>query len=568
MDTDADAAAIKKAYRKLVLSCHPDKVTDESLKAQKQEEFHQIQQAYETIGDPDNRTKYDLELKAKKLREERDRMNPKGSPSQSRNFNINIYTAQHPSEHRSSSSKHSPAKPTSYKPYSAEFSKSCEHSFPNRSRTYEDERRTRRTYSDERLNDESRDRRRREDERERRRRQEEEDERRRKQARRERETLERERELKERARAKEVAKRREQQERQERDERIRAEQKAEKKAKERAAETKRRLQQEAADDKLRAKMRSQEHTSEEDDDNRSRRVKKSSKKDSSSPRDKTPSKYRERERSSPRDEPIPEMPGSTEAYESKMAYAALYINNQAAKKNAKAAASSSPKHTADAASFSAAYPNPDHWVPKRRVSGEKPPRTATAATAAAAAEEPFILDGASSPISPSSQQHQAPPPPPPPRLQKSSTMGHVPTFDPRPALSRAQTFDPEAFTRSGTGMGMGASSSSAERPRLSRQRTTIDDVDDYYGNAAPRVQKYSIRADKGGMPRTVDTSSSHYHSRDPYAAGGPTSSWPKFKTAQSYGPEHLSHSKRYDHADILFADYASPQSQAYVATHS
>ncbi|PVH97567.1 heat shock protein DnaJ, partial [Periconia macrospinosa] len=56
---DADAAQIKSTYRKLVLKCHPDKVTDESLKAQKQEEFHKIQQAYEVIGDESKRELYD-----------------------------------------------------------------------------------------------------------------------------------------------------------------------------------------------------------------------------------------------------------------------------------------------------------------------------------------------------------------------------------------------------------------------------------------------------------------------------------------------------------------------------
>lgn len=520
VDADSDAAAIKKAYRKLVLSCHPDKVTDESLKAQKQEEFHQIQQAYETIGDPDNRTKYDLELKAKRLREERDRMAPKGSSTpQSRNVNINIYTAPHPSEYRSSPSKHSPAKPASYKPYSAEFSKSWEHSIPTRSRAYEEKKTTRRTYSDEKLND---DRRRRDDERDRdrRRKQEEEDDRRKRQARREREKELLERERQEKARLKEIARRKEQQDRQDRDDRLR-----EKKSRERAAEKEREAKRrQEADEKLRAKMRSQEHTSEDDDDRRSR-AKKPSKKDS--PRDKTPSKYRER--SSPRDEAVPEVPSAAEALESKMAYAALYIRGQQAKKNGK----SSPKHTADVPSFSDAYPDPEQWKPKRRVSGEKPPKAATEAT---------INDAASPPVSPSSQQA-------PPRLHKSYTMGHVPTSEPRPTLGRAQTFDPEAFARS-----MGP-----ERPRMSRHHSSIDEEDFY---STPRVQKYSIRNDKGGMPHTVYETSQY---RDPYSAGG---TFPKVKTTQSYGPEHLSHSKRYDPAEVAFADYSTAQQQAYVAMQS
>lgn len=515
VDSSADAAAIKKAYRKLALTCHPDKVTDESLKPQKQEEFHQIQQAYETIGDQDSRTKYDLEVKAKKLREERDRAASKASTTQYRNVNINIHTATHPSEYRSSSSRYSPAKPASYKPYSAEFSKSCEHDIPNRSRAYQDEKKTRRVYSDERLNDDrKRDERERDRERERerahrRRQQEEEDERRRRQLKREKE----ERELRERQRVKEAIKKRER-EQQEQD-RIRAEIKAEKKAKERAEL---RRKQEAAEEKLRSKMRSQEHTSEEDDDRKSR-SKKSSKKESA--RDKTPSKYRER--SSPRDDPVPEVPSTADALESKMAYAALYIRGQQAKQKS---SKSSSKHNADAPLFSDAYPDPEQWKPKRRVSGEK----------SKAAAEPIIVDATSPTISPASQ-------PTHPRLPKSYTMGHVPgTSDSRPSFSRAQTFDPEAFARS-TG---------SERPRMSRQRTSLDN-DDYY---TPRVQKYTVRPD-----RTVYETS---QLRDPYVM--PSGAFPKVKTAQAYGPEVVNQSKRYVPDDLEFADYSTANHQAYVVT--
>ncbi|KAF2261707.1 DnaJ-domain-containing protein [Lojkania enalia] len=68
---NADAATIKSTYRKLVLRCHPDKVTDESLKKQKQEEFHKIQQAYEIIGDEEKRATYDTEARLEQLRRER-----------------------------------------------------------------------------------------------------------------------------------------------------------------------------------------------------------------------------------------------------------------------------------------------------------------------------------------------------------------------------------------------------------------------------------------------------------------------------------------------------------------
>lgn len=71
VDRTADAATIKKTYRKLVLTCHPDKVTDGALKKQKEEEFHRIQQAYEILSDNDRRATYEAELKLEALRKEK-----------------------------------------------------------------------------------------------------------------------------------------------------------------------------------------------------------------------------------------------------------------------------------------------------------------------------------------------------------------------------------------------------------------------------------------------------------------------------------------------------------------
>lgn len=74
---DAEAALIKTTYRKLALRCHPDKVTDESKKAQAADQFHRIQQAYEIIGDEDKRSRYDAQVKLAQLR--RDVMERQGS---------------------------------------------------------------------------------------------------------------------------------------------------------------------------------------------------------------------------------------------------------------------------------------------------------------------------------------------------------------------------------------------------------------------------------------------------------------------------------------------------------
>ena len=71
---DAPLATIRSAHRKLVLTCHPDKCQDEALKAQKADEFHKVQQAYELLSDEQRRAKHDdkarlAELKAEILRE-------------------------------------------------------------------------------------------------------------------------------------------------------------------------------------------------------------------------------------------------------------------------------------------------------------------------------------------------------------------------------------------------------------------------------------------------------------------------------------------------------------------
>lgn len=67
---DATLAEIKSAHRKLVLKCHPDKVKDESQRSKAQEEFQQVQQAYELLSDETKRTKYDQKVRLAELRRE------------------------------------------------------------------------------------------------------------------------------------------------------------------------------------------------------------------------------------------------------------------------------------------------------------------------------------------------------------------------------------------------------------------------------------------------------------------------------------------------------------------
>lgn len=67
---DANQAAVKTAHRKLVLKCHPDKVTDPAAKQAASDQFHKIQTAYEILVDEDRRARYDAQVRLAELRKE------------------------------------------------------------------------------------------------------------------------------------------------------------------------------------------------------------------------------------------------------------------------------------------------------------------------------------------------------------------------------------------------------------------------------------------------------------------------------------------------------------------
>ena len=78
---DASLTTIRSAHRKLVLTCHPDKVHEESRKAQAADQFHQIQQAYEVLSDDTRRQQYDERIRLIELRAEKAAiMKEKGGP--------------------------------------------------------------------------------------------------------------------------------------------------------------------------------------------------------------------------------------------------------------------------------------------------------------------------------------------------------------------------------------------------------------------------------------------------------------------------------------------------------
>ncbi|KAK9796531.1 hypothetical protein AB5N19_03612 [Seiridium cardinale] len=67
---NAQIPEIRSAHRKLVLKCHPDKVTDPALKAIKAEEFQKVQKAYELLSNENERQKYDDMVRANELEKE------------------------------------------------------------------------------------------------------------------------------------------------------------------------------------------------------------------------------------------------------------------------------------------------------------------------------------------------------------------------------------------------------------------------------------------------------------------------------------------------------------------
>ena len=67
---DATFQDIKRAHRKRILKCHPDKVQGEAQRAKAQDEFQAVQQSYELLSDETERAKYDRRVRIGELRQE------------------------------------------------------------------------------------------------------------------------------------------------------------------------------------------------------------------------------------------------------------------------------------------------------------------------------------------------------------------------------------------------------------------------------------------------------------------------------------------------------------------
>lgn len=59
LSSDAEPEKIRKQYRVLVIASHPDKFTDPGEKARAEERIKDINEAYEVLGDPTRRARYD-----------------------------------------------------------------------------------------------------------------------------------------------------------------------------------------------------------------------------------------------------------------------------------------------------------------------------------------------------------------------------------------------------------------------------------------------------------------------------------------------------------------------------
>ncbi|KAG6232261.1 hypothetical protein E4U26_005563 [Claviceps purpurea] len=552
---DAQISEIRSAHRKLVLKCHPDKVHDPSMKAQKQAEFQQVQSAYELLSDESERQKYDESVMLEELQRQFQAKVHVSVPRSSAR-----YSGQ--DEFRGTDSRASPfkASATSSGVRFTFTTRSSEDGMGRESHTFEASPRPSRresSYADKPSKREME----RERERERARERERERE---KQREREREREAKEKARERRRREEEAARRREKEAKEAKEAR-----RAEKKAREKQRDKE--MKREAEEKKRRTTSYAEVYGDDVP-------TPKSDKKKSSSSK-----KYDEkRERSSGRDD-LPPMPSSDtkRSYAYKVNYAKTYIQAAKAKGAERSSAKSAPPMWPPA-------PTPPPIIGSSSDSDEAPRRTSGKARRSSG-EVPRV----SRERSYREPSHEAPPMPNTPSSSRhaaqyakaSSSRADLPRTKtmpspeptshsrPPPGLSRAQTFN--VFDHSAE------YPRGRDRSRMQPQVEVESDGEEAYGRRRDRKHRSSKHQQSPEQLRTenisryqVDGARSRLHSsyvrhvepdyfegthtyyahpqevRPPmpgreasYSAAGATAKFPKVKTSKSYGYDDVRYSQ-------------------------
>ena len=551
VDKDADLGAIKTAYRKLVLKCHPDKVQDPDLKAAKQDEFQRVQQAYEILGDGAKRKEYDDDVRFRKLRDQfhknMPQSSPRSTPKNHYEYNVNIRPAERPPSFRSTPPAGSA--PRSPYPSNPQFSSSWEREIPSHSKPiYDEERKARRAPSyDKPLRKE-------EDSKDERRRRKEADEQASKDRDREKRRLDRDRE-RERERERERDRdRRAAEKAAEREQRDREERKAEEK---RVRKERERKEKEA--DQQRRRQQDEKHSSkkaayvepfgESSDEHRPSKKKAVAPDSAKKPGHDSPRRDKSaRREASPVDE-------SKEKMGDKLWAAAHYMHH--ARRRGSKSGSGGYHPESPPAPYSAQFPNPDeifHGSPdtprSRRPSYDE--------RGFHAKVEDEVDHEAGNP-GPAEAK------PPHPRLQKSFTSPPGTTMHnmanssaPRvPHLSRAQTMQPEYRPPPAAPAAPPLETSRHSIKLERRRRGSLESYDDERPRRSmghPNVVRYKL--DEADMPRAAD-SPRYRDSEDVYSSpsGGGRSGagFQKVKVAPSYSHEQVYQGKRYNYDDVEYA---------------
>lgn len=141
---DAQIPEIRSAHRKLVLQCHPDKVQDPKLKAEKADQFQRVQQAYELLTDDTERRKYDDKAKVEELRKQVHTKVHISTPRQSSRHNSADFDTRTHSRYPSRSAADSPPSATRMYSYTAYY----DDEYMPGARIFEATRSSKREYSD------------------------------------------------------------------------------------------------------------------------------------------------------------------------------------------------------------------------------------------------------------------------------------------------------------------------------------------------------------------------------------------------------------------------------------